>query len=74
MNNGRMLLNVVVVSVLVSASWCASNRFGHSKYLPDGEVISGRAEEATVYDLDTAVQSLMSRMRSRRGQTRMPLT
>lgn len=63
MNMSRMALNVATVSVLLAAAGCANGRIGRSEYLPDGEVISGRADEATVYDLDTAIQSLMTGMR-----------
>lgn len=64
MNANRMLLIVASVSLSILAAGCASDRFNRSKYLPDGEVISGQAEDATVYDLDTAVQNLMARMRA----------
>ena len=63
MNMSKMALNVATVSVLLVAAGCANGRIGRSEYLPDGEVISGRADEATVYDLDTAIQSLMTGMR-----------
>ena len=63
MNMSRMMLKVATVSVLLAAAGCANGRLGRSEYLSDGEVISGRADEATVYDLDTAIQSLMTGMR-----------
>ena len=64
MNMNGMMLNVAVAFVLTAAAGCANERFGRSKYLPDGEVISGRADEATVYDLDAAIQNLMTGMRA----------
>lgn len=63
MNKNSLLLNVAVASVLLSVTGCANSQFGRSRYLPDGEMISGRADEATVYDLDSAIQSLMTGMR-----------
>lgn len=64
MNMSGMMLNVAVASVLMAAAGCANERLGRSTYLPDGEVIAGAADEATVYDLDTAIQNLMTRMRA----------
>ena len=64
MNMTRMVLNVATVSALLVAAGCANGHLGRSEYLPDGEVISGRADEATVYDLDTAIQSLVMDMRA----------
>ena len=64
MNVSKMALNIATVSVLLAAAGCANERIGRSEYLPDGEVISGRADEATVYDLDTAIQNLMTGMRA----------
>ena len=64
MNMTRMVLNVATVSALLAAAGCANGRMGRSEYLPDGEVISGRADEATVYDLDTAIQNLVTEMRA----------
>ncbi len=56
MNMNKMALNVAIVSVLLAAAGCANERIVRSEYLSDGEVISGRADEATVYDLDAAIQ------------------
>lgn len=64
MNMNGMMLTAAAVIVTMAASGCANGRFGRAGYLPDGEVISGRADEATVYDLDTAIQSLMAGMRA----------
>lgn len=64
MNKSKMALNVATVSVLLAVAGCANGHIGRSEYLPDGEVISGRADEATVYDLDTAIHSLMTGMRA----------
>ena len=63
MNMSGMMLTVAVVIATMATSGCANGRRGRAGYLPDGEVISGRADEATVYDLDTAIQSLMTGMR-----------
>lgn len=64
MNMNGMMLTVAVVIATMATSGCANGRRGRAGYLPDGEVISGRADEATVYDLDTAIQSLMTGMRA----------
>lgn len=64
MNKGTMMLKVAAVSVLLAAAGCMNARYDRSKYLPTGEKVSGIPERATVYDLDAAVQELMSQMRT----------
>ena len=36
---------------------------GPAQYVPEGEVINGRASEMTMYDLETATQELLAKMR-----------
>lgn len=36
---------------------------GPAQYVPEGEVINGRASEMTMYDLETATQELLTKMR-----------
>ena len=64
MNMSGMMLTIAVAIATMATSGCANGRLGRAGYLPDGEVISGRADEATVYDLDTAIQSLLTGMRA----------
>lgn len=60
MNMSKFLLNAAIVSALMSTTGCLTK----SVYLPDGEVISGRVYDTTVYELDTALEGLMTAMRS----------
>lgn len=64
MNVNSLLLNAAIVAVLMTTVGCAGGRFGRARYVPDGEINSGHAAEATVYDLDSAVQGLMAGMRA----------
>ena len=36
---------------------------GPAQYVPEGEVINGRASEMTMYDLETATQEILTKMR-----------
>ena len=60
MNASKNLLNVAIVSALVVTAGCVSR----DVYRPDGEVISGRPGETTAYELDEALEGLMTAMRS----------
>ena len=60
MNMSKDLLNVAIVFALVASAGCVTR----DVYRPDGEVISGRTGETTAYELDAALEGLMTAMRS----------
>ena len=64
MNKNVSMFGFAAALAMTLAVGCASDPHGKAKYLPGGEVISGSPNAVTVYDLDTAVKNLMSRMRA----------
>lgn len=63
--------NVMIASLCAAAvCGCVSNSpqpqplpQGPAQYVPNGEVINGKASEMTMYDLETATQELLAKMR-----------
>lgn len=59
MNMSKVLFGGAIVLALAAAG-CVTR----PAYLPDGEVLSSRHGETTVYELDAALEELMTAMRS----------
>ena len=63
--------NVIIAGLCAAAlCGCVSNPpppkplpKGPAQYVPEGEVINGRASEMTMYDLETATQEILTKMR-----------
>ncbi len=60
----------IIASLAAALCGCAVNPpppkplpKGPAQYVPEGEVINGRASEMTMYDLETATQDLLAKMR-----------
>ena len=60
MNVNKLLLKAAIVSAMLAGTGCVTR----DVYRPDGEVISGRLGETTVYELDEALEGLMTAMRA----------
>ena len=60
---GMLMATIIMAACCGCSTKVVPSQEAGVRYVPQGEVIAGRASSPTMYDLESSVQSLMSKMR-----------
>ena len=62
MRTDEPILLLAASALCAFAVGCVSQKTDHVRYVDSGEIVTGTADRATMYDLESSAQSLMQKM------------